>query len=244
MHYLLHLPHCGTSIPQKYIDSYFLSESELQKNIYEYCDLYTDELFGDMFEKFGGVKSIYSRLLFDAERFGNDEDEDMHKNFKLGWFYENSILKKEPLRDTRYKDELREYFDAHHEELNRKTEQKLQKYGRCTVIDCHSFSNKKYWFLDKSLHFPDICIGFEDYHKDSKLIELIKDEFSEYEIGVNIPYNGSLVPTNYWQKDKRVKSVMIEINKKIYLESDNITKSKNFQKIKQKLNNIAKVLDA
>jgi len=47
-----------------------------------------------------------------------------------------------------------------------------------------------------------------------------------------------LVPTDYWQKDMRVKSVMIEINKKLYLKSDNITKNKDYKKIKQKMDNI------
>ena len=31
-------------------DYYFLSKGELEANIYQYCDLYTDELFGSLFE--------------------------------------------------------------------------------------------------------------------------------------------------------------------------------------------------
>jgi N-formylglutamate amidohydrolase len=118
------------------------------------------------------------------------------------------------------------------------TKQKLDTYDKCTVIDSHSFSNERYWFHDKNLELPDICIGFEDRHVDKELVEIIKEEFKEYNIGINIPYAGSLVPTNYWQKDDRVKSVMIEINKKLYLKPDNMTKSDNYSNIKQKLNNI------
>ncbi len=241
--YLIHLPHSGTYIPSQFMNDYLLSTEELTNNIYQYCDLYTNELFDDFVNSFGGVKNKYSRLFFDPERFGNDEAEDMHKKYKLGWFYENAILTKKLLRNTNNKTIIRSYFDAHHNELNRKTEEKLSLYGKCTVIDCHSFSNERYWFHDSNLVLPDICIGFEDNHVDKKFVEIIKEEFKEYDIGINTPYIGSLVPTDYWGKDFRVKSVMIEINKRLYLESDNITKSKNFYNIKWKLNNILQKLD-
>jgi len=242
-HYLIHLPHCGTNIPKEFLDDYLLSKDELTENIYQYCDLYTDELFNRLFYTFDGVKSEYSRLFFDPERFGDDAQESMYIKYKLGWFYENAILSKKPLRKIDHKNIVRKYFDNHHKELNQKTEQKLALYDRCTVIDCHSFSNERYWFHDKNLHLPDICIGFEENHVDKELVNIIKDEFKEYDIGVNIPYAGSLVPTNYWGKDSRVKSVMIEINKKLYLEKDNVTKNKNFSLIKEKIENILKKLD-
>ena len=237
-HYLIHLPHCSINIPNKYLDDYLLTEDELKKNIYQYCDLYTDELFGSLFDSFNGVKSSYSRLFFDPERFGDDTQENMHYLYRLGWFYENSILSKKPLRKTKNKEKIRKYFDNHHQYLNKMTKQKLNTHGRCTIIDCHSFSNERYWFHDKNFKLPDICLGYEDKHVDLKLVEIIKNEFKEYEIGVNTPYTGSLVPTNYWGKDYRVKSVMIEINKRLYLKSDNITKNRNFNLIKQKLDNI------
>ena len=103
-------------------------------------------------------------------------------------------------------------------------------------------SNERYWFHEKNLELPDICIGFEENHVDETLVQIIKDEFKGYDIGINIPYAGSLVPTDFWGKDFRVKSVMIEINKKLYLSDDNITKSKNFNQVKDKLKNIFKAL--
>jgi N-formylglutamate deformylase len=237
-HYLVHLPHSGTDIPNEFMDDYCLSENELRDNIYQYADQYTDELFHGLLHTFDGVKSDYSRLFFDPERFADDTQEEMHKKYRLGWFYENAILSKKPLRNTENKNIIKQYFDSHHKELNKKTQQKLTAFGKCSVIDCHSFSNERYWFHDPNLHLPDICIGFEEAHVDEELVSIIKDEFKEYEIGVNTPYAGSLVPTDYWGKDFRVKSVMIEINKKLYLEADNITKNNNFTKIKKHIDNI------
>ena len=239
-HYLIHLPHCGTEIPSEYIDDYYLDENELRANIFEYADLYTDELFFKLFESCGGVKSRYSRLFFDPERFGNDDEESMYLKYKLGWFYENAILEKKSLRSLKNKNIIRSYYDKHHAMLNQLTAKKLESFGKCSVIDAHSFSNTRYWFHD-DIKLPDICVGFEPKHVDEELLERIKIEFEGYEIGINEPYQGSLVPTNYWQKDTRVKSVMIEINKKLYLEDDNITKNSNFEIIKRKLENILKI---
>ncbi|RLA78761.1 MAG: hypothetical protein DRG78_14375 [Epsilonproteobacteria bacterium] len=236
-HYLIHLPHCGTNIPAEFLTDYYLDNKELEKNIFEYADLFTDELFGKLYNNFGGVKNKCSRLFFDPERFGDDKFEHMHGEFGLGWFYENAILEKKPLRTTANKDKVRKYFDEHHQLLNKLTQDKLDKYEKCTVIDCHSFSNTRYWF-HKDYELPDICIGFEDNHVDNDLLDIIKAEFSGFSVGVNIPYEGSLVPTNYWGKDFRVKSVMIEINKKLYLEEDNVTKSAGFDDIKQRIDNI------
>ena len=240
-HYLIHLPHCGVEIPCRYTDDYFLSDDELKYNIVQYCDLYTDELFGSLYNAFGGTKNTYSRLFFDPERF-DDVYESMHKRFGLGWFYENAILSKKPLRKTDNKSRIREYFELHHNDLNEKTKQKLELYGKCTIIDCHSFSPERYWFHDQNLELPDICIGYEDGHVDSVLVEIIIDVFRSFNVVINSPYAGSLVPTDYWQKDFRVKSVMIEINKKLYLEADNQTKSRNFETINRKIDNILKRL--
>jgi N-formylglutamate amidohydrolase len=241
-HYLINLPHSATHIPDAFLDDYYLGKEELEANIFEYADLYTDVLFSDFFETFGGVKAKYSRLLCDIERFFDDEAEPMHKKFKLGWFYENAILSHTPLRSTKNREVIAKYYENYHRKLNQKTAQKLKEHGQCTIIDCHSFSNEFYWFLDESLHLPDICIGFDEYHKDPLLVEAILSEFKEYDIGINEPYAGSLVPINYWQKERRVKSVMIEINKKLYLKEDNRTKSAHFSTMKEKLNNVLKIL--
>lgn len=236
--YLLNLPHSSIYIPERFKKDYYLNEEDLDKEIVEYADLYTEELFDSLFNFSGGLKNEYSRLLVDVERFFDDDFEDMQVKHQMGWFYENMITVKKPLRNLNSKEELSKYYKKYHEELNKRCQERLDQFDECIVIDCHSFSNKRYWFHDKSIdekNLPDICIGYEDYHKDDRVVSIIKKVFKDYNIQINNPYQGSLVPTNYWGKDKRVKSVMIEINKKLYLEEDNKTKSKNYKKLKEKI---------
>jgi len=239
-HYLIHLPHYGVEIPTEYLGDYLLTKEELQENIYEYADLYTDKLFDDLYKQFGGVKNKYSRLFFDPERFFDDECEEMQKKYALGWFYENSILDKKPLRSIKNKEAISKYYIQHHQELNMKTQAKLDKYGKCTIIDCHSFSNRKYWFHDEEFDLPDICIGYEDFHKDQELVDMIIEQFKEYDIQINKPYSGSLVPNDYYKKNPNVKSVMIEINKKLYLDNNTVLKDE-FLNIKKKITNLGMV---
>jgi len=66
--------------------------------------------------------------------------------------------------------------------------------------------------------------------------------FKEYKVTINSPYAGSLVPTKYYMKDNRVKSVMLEVNKKLYLKEDNITPSKAFSDISSKLSSIGEIV--
>jgi N-formylglutamate amidohydrolase len=240
-HYLVHLPHCGTYIPNEYKKDYYLSAEELHKNIYEYADLYTDELYESIYKEFGGVKSNYSRLFIDPERFFDDSQENM-KKYGLGWFYEKAIIEEKPLRSIVCKKEVSKYYKQHHKELTQKTKEKLKRYNQCTIIDCHSFSNHRYWFQPHDKEFPDICIGYDEPHKDQKVIDIIIEVFEGYDIGINTPYSGSLVPMEYYEKNYNVRSVMIEINKRLYLKSNNVVKNDNFDRIKQKITNIGNKL--
>lgn len=236
--YLVHLPHCGTVIPEEYLDEYLLSRDELEKNVFEYADLYTDELFEPLLERFGGVKSSYSRLFFDPERYFDDAQEVMSKK-GLGWFYERAILENKPLRHADSKERIAHYYHRHHSELNRLTQERLDLYGKCTIIDCHSFSNVRYWFHDPSLELPDICIGYDEEHVNMELVEILKEAFAEagYGVEINSPYSGSVVPSVFYGRGKEVKSVMIEINKKLYLDSEN-HKGDGFEKIRWILDNV------
>ncbi len=233
--YVIHLPHSQVEIPQEYRADYLLSDEELEDNIYQYADYKTDELYKSFLENCDSVINPHSRLFMDPERFFDDEKESMQVKHGLGWFYENAILEKKPLRVKTHKDEIAKYYDAHHNKLTSLVEKKLELYDACTIIDCHSFSNERYWFHDKSVELPDICIGYDEFHKDEQLVKVILDLFKDYNITINTPYAGSLVPNKFYMKDSRVKSVMIEINKKLYLESDNTTKSENFRVIRDKL---------
>lgn len=58
-------------------------------------------------------------------------------------------------------------------------------------------------------------------------------EVSGYSCSINTPFSGSIVPLEYYKKDMRVKSIMIEINRSIYMKNST-------EACENKLNKLAK----
>lgn len=70
--------------------------------------------------------------------------------------------------------------------------------------------------------FPDICIGVEEEYYDKEILNSLIQEITklDYSYKINYPYKGSLVPNIIYNKKikyKKVISIMLEINKRIYL---------------------------
>ena len=52
-----------------------------------------------------------------------------------------------------------------------------------------------------------------------------------YSLGVDWPYEGTIVPLAWYGKDKRVASIMLEVNRKLYLEEGTSVKSEGYGEI-------------
>jgi N-formylglutamate deformylase len=49
---------------------------------------------------------------------------------------------------------------------------------------------------------------------------------------MNSPFAGSIVPSIYYQKNKNVHSIMIEINRNLYMDNLTIERGKNFATVR------------
>jgi N-formylglutamate amidohydrolase len=224
-HVLIHIPHSSLNIPNNMSDDYLLTKKELEKETKIMADMFTDELFKSALNKYGGIKLDVSRVFLDVERFRDDKDEPMaDKGMGLA-YVKTSDLKE--LRTLKYKKEILDIYDEYHLAFEKLVEKKLAKHNKCLIIDCHSFPSKPRPYQQQQ-DYEDIkvCIGFVEYHKEDGLIASIKANFKDYKVSQNRPYSGSIVPLKYYKKDNRVKSVMIEIDRSIYMD-DNITFKKN-----------------
>lgn len=80
----------------------------------------------------------------------------------------------------------------------------------------------------------DICIGTCDTYTNQELIDFTVMHFKSYgySVEINKPYSGTIIPNKYLnKKEKRLSSIMLEINQKIYLND-----KKDFYKLKQCIN--------
>lgn len=239
---ILHIPHSSTIIPSK--EGYCITDEILNQEILKLTDWYTDDLFEN--ETDISIKAPFSRIFCDTERFSDDNQEVMSK-FGMGVLYEKTDTG-EPLRNV--PPELRKhildnYYWKHHNLLTENVRLQLEQFGSSTIVDCHSFPQKPLTrALDQSSFRPDFNIGTDAFHTPQKLIDASSTFFEEkgYSLGIDLPYSGAIVPLQYYKKNKNVQSIMLEINRRLYLQEPSNEKSIQYQKTKQVVQEFLRVI--
>jgi N-formylglutamate amidohydrolase len=220
---VFHIPHSSVNIPFEYRDAFLISGSDLDEELLRLTDHYTDELF--FVPDITDERIIFpvSRLLIDPERFLEDSREPMARK-GMGVIYEKTA-ELEPLRrnlGARKREHLiQRYYLPHHERLSNSVDKALSRFGRCLIIDCHSYPEKPLPYEDdQNPDRPDICIGKDEFHTPEWLAKsAIKIFESEgFCTSVNRPFSGALVPLNHYKESQSVASIMIEINRKRYMD--------------------------
>ena len=114
---------------------------------------------------------------------------------------------------------LDNYYRPWHLQLELNVEQQIARWGYCLLLDCHSFPDEPFAHEDDhGSPRPDICLGFGG-STPQWLLDCCQKLFQQrgYSVAMNFPYSGCLVPDRF-QGDSRVPAIMIEINRRLYLE--------------------------
>lgn len=241
---ILHIPHASNHIPDK--TGYVVSDDELSQEMLLLTDWFTDDLFS--FTDAKPVVADFSRVFCDVERFADDEQEVMSKK-GMGALYtmrDDGTPLREVTEQLKSKI-LNYYYYPHHAKLAAAVKEQLRQNDRALIIDCHSFSSKPFQRdLNQEIPRPDICIGIDEYHTPRGLYKLaaVFSKLHGYTVRVNTPYAGSIVPMAYYQRDKRVMSVLIEINRDLYLKPGTNQKSENYDTVKSNINQLLSLISA
>jgi N-formylglutamate deformylase len=239
---VLHIPHSSTEIPL--LDGYVSTPDEIQQEIIRLTDWYTDDLFNS--EVDDKIVAPFSRIFCDVERFADDELEVMSK-FGMGVLYEKfddgnllRIVSPELKQNV-----LKNYYWIHHELLSKVVKTSLEQTKSCLILDCHSFpANPLTRALVQDEIRPDFNIGTDSYHTPKHIIDESINYFESngYTLGIDTPYSGSIVPMEYYQKDPRVTSIMLEVNRGLYLNEPTIEKSEDYERTKEIVQGYIKML--
>lgn len=230
---ILHIPHASTAIPER--EGFVVNDEFLEREILKLTDWYTDDLFhSDMDEM---IVAPFSRIFCDPERFPDDAQEVMAAH-GMGVLYERSDCG-QVIRNVT--PELRQrvlegYYAMHHRKLGDAVRSQLDLFGKAIIIDCHSFPSRPLnRDLDQSMPRPSFNIGTDPIHTPKDLEEAAVSFFTErgYDVGVNWPYGGSLVPMEYYRIQPNVQSIMLEINRALYLDEPTHARSKGYEGIQQ-----------
>ncbi len=218
---VLNIPHAGIrGLSRIKCDN----KANLLAEVKKWTDWYTDLIF--IPEKDDRIKHIiadYSRFAVDVERLLDDPLE------KKG----QGIIYTEYNGQQRYVDEkertrLMAYYYDYHDSL------KSMLSEHSLLIDCHSFPS--------DLSDVDICIGFnEDWSRPTDFVmDLVIESFKQqgYKVGINTPFSNAIAPeTGY-----TYNSIMIELNKRVYLNEQTLDFNDNAPKLREQLASLYSIL--
>jgi len=214
-----------------------LADLELQKELLRMTDSFTDELFPPTPVEAARVVFPISRLICDVERFPSDEEEPMATR-GMGVVYTRTsngdILRAQPDAETRHS-LLDRWYWPHHSQLGHVVNQVVRRSGVCLIVDCHSFPSVALPYeLDQRGQRADFCVGTDSFHTPSFVRDAIIAAVKEagYSVAVNVPFAGALVPVASYHKDRRIRSVMIEINRGIYMNEHSGVARQEFARVR------------
>ena len=244
-HFIVHIPHSSLYIPDAYRSSFCVDDRIIRREQLYVTDAYTDELFRDDSLTETRVINPVSRLLCDVERFRDDKDE-MNAKAGHGLMYTRGAFGRK-LRD--YDNDLREriladFYDPHHACLTSCVLERLESCGRCTILDGHSFNSVWPIRLNCLFDRPDFCIGTDPFHTPTELRDRLVNACRDagYHPRINTPFCGAITPICCYGKDKRVTSVMIEVNRKLYMNERTGEKSEGFEKTAEMCRRLMKIV--
>jgi N-formylglutamate amidohydrolase len=240
----LHVPHDSTDIPEAVRGQFVLDVAHLEREIRAMTDHHTYSLFGADTLPAYAVRASVSRLVVDVERFEDDAAEPMaHRG--MGVIYSLGSQGQRLRRDLAPQERealLARYYRPHHALLDEAVTQALDVHGRCLVLDCHSFPSTALSYEYAGLSTPprarpDICIGTDGFHTPAALERAFVAAFSGagWSVAVNDPFAGALVPASRLQRDPRVTAVMVEVNRKLYLDEKDASPRSDFQLLRERV---------
>ena len=222
---IYHIPHDSRHIPDDVRPQYTLSHDELEAELDRMTDHHTCRLFLRPSDDPQTIYSPVSRLVVDVERFRADQNESMSK-IGMGAVY-TSTSNLGPLRRLltlhEREDLLRRFYDPHHVNLEGRVTAAMSTYGKCLVIDCHSYPSAPLPYersAELPVERPEICIGTDPFHtpEDLSLNLLAAFHAEDFDARLNTPFKGALVPSSNYRRDPNVLAVMIEVRRDIYME--------------------------
>lgn len=223
---VLHLPHDAPGIPADVNDQFLLDDEELAREVLLMTDHRTADLFGSQRASGRVASASVSRLVVDVERFDDDAQEPM-AGAGMGAVYTHTSSGgplRRPLDPWEREELLERWYRPYHRRLEQLVGDALRQHGRAVVLDAHSFPSKPLPYeRAASPDRPDICVGTDPFHTPTVLRDAFVSAFVSvgFRVAVDTPFAGALVPARHYRRDPCVHSVMVEVNRRLYLDEAN-----------------------
>ena len=244
---LVHLPHDSNVIPPEAMKDFLLSPSELSRESLRLTDAHTAALYAEGCLPADILRARVSRLVVDVERFADDDREPCSR-VGMGATYLRTCDGR-PLRrltPVRREQLMRAYYWPHHAALEAVATVRLARFGRCVILDAHSYPTGP---LPTQVPFgrsPEIGIGTEGIHTSSELRRWSEAFFRArgFDVGFDTPFSGAMVPGFCFGRDPRVQSLMIEVRRDLYMDEATGERHEGFVRMRRILTDFRETLVA
>lgn len=244
---LLHVPHASNLIPASEKGDFLVSEEVLDRERLRLTDWFTDELYSQGADPEDVVAARVSRLVVDVERYEDDAREPCAK-VGMGATYVRTTdgLVLRSLSPERRAALLEAHYRPHHRRLDEAARLRLERFGRCLVLDAHSFPSRA---LPTQTDFgdpPEIGLGAEPGHTPAALLNGAVAFFRArgFKVGVNVPFSGAMVPSAFLGRDARVSAIMVEVRRDLYMDESTGLRHAGFARIRDVLTEFRGALSA
>ena len=222
---LIHIPHASLCLPPDFWRDVTVDRKIIEKDLRFMADYKVDELARDI--DCHKIIAKYSRLYCDVERFQNDTDEPMVRlGMGVVYTYLPGGVQYRQVTSGRREEIIRQAYEPHHAQLNKLSQKIVNQHGSCMMIDLHSYSDDLVRKLfDYKENLPDVCLGYDDewFSENDALKLKMYIEKLGYSCALNYPYAGALVPMDFYRdKTPGLRSVMLEVNRRVYLEGGTV----------------------
>jgi N-formylglutamate deformylase len=217
-------------------------------------DAFVDELFGAAPSK-GAVliHALFPRSFIDANRNERDIDASLldrpwpgplapTQKTELGLgLIRKLAVPGVPVYDRKLKveevqDRIRRYYEPYHREIAQAFDRLHGRFGRVWHVNCHSMKSVgNAMTVDSGSRRPDFVLGDRDGTScDGAFTRAVQESLLAmgYRVTVNQPYKGAELVVRHSRPDAGRHSLQIEINRRLYMDEERITKTTGFAKLK------------
>ncbi len=246
---VLHVPHSATAIPVDVRARILLDDHALAAELHAMTDAATDRIAAHAAETASvrpwSFVNRLSRLVIDPERFTEPGKEEMD-SVGMGAVY-TATAGLGRLRDDdldHRADLVARYFDPYADSLADLVSARLAAHGRAVILDVHSYPREVLAYeRHPDAARPAVCLGFDDDHSPEWLRRNAIEVFAAWEVGVDQPFAGTYVPLRHYGTDLRVSSVMVEIRRDQYLDSEGAPVAAEVARLGAALASLVDVID-
>jgi len=253
-------PHSGNCYDKGFVDKSRLTLPELRRGE----DAFIDELF--VAAKDLGIPLIaahFPRAFVDANRAPWELDSDMFADPLPGFVTTqspritaglgtvakfaagNRQIYRHKLNFSDIQNRIKNTHFPYHKKLTELINNTRNKFQRCLLIDCHSMPSGAELGSHLDTGLSDFILGDRFGSTcDAPITRLVETTLMDlgYSVGRNKPYAGGYTTRHYADFDHGIETLQIEINRRLYMDEQNIERNLGFQKMQTDLGHLLQVL--